>query len=461
MATNKKIQTRKVTKAKPKAKVRLGRSSLARSNATLFGGRRGFVVAGLLAIVGLVAVAFSFASGGTPDYQYSLSSGKSEARDVTYYAHSAEGFTYLAYKGLLGRTPEATAMNTWVQKLAGDRTKPGDVLASIMASSGVSSRYPKDKDFTNYIYKNFLGRTPDKKGQDYWLKQLKNGRSRQDIVRGFIAAKEVITYNKSALLALTPASYVETARTAQAKRGEDAKANASAAARYKEVAANNAKYAQSRRDRIKAIRDKPKSATTKADLSNAQNLQKALDGFMSGARSNYALAQDKANQNQKLLAAARSLEKRAPDLTATTVVKYNSSAHTYAAGASSSYAKAYQNSTDVRQYIRDIQNDLAQPAANSQGWIMGSRACGGDLPPCYVMMRESKGYINLYYGSCTYECKPGNSASGKWMFIRKTWGGFGGYRNAADAPESVQDAKARQLWNGGRGCSHWQACGRR
>ena len=33
-----------------------------------------------------------------------------------------------------------------------------------------------------------------------------------------------------------------------------------------------------------------------------------------------------------------------------------------------------------------------------------------------------------------------------------------GYLKARHAPEHVQDAAARWLWNGGRGCSHWSAC---
>ena len=77
-------------------------------------------------------------------------------------------------------------------------------------------------------------------------------------------------------------------------------------------------------------------------------------------------------------------------------------------------------------------------------------ACGGDLPPCWVMMRESKGDIHAR--------NPRSSASGKWQFIRSTWAGFGGYSDAYLAPESVQDAKARILWNHGRGCGHWSAC---
>lgn len=97
------------------------------------------------------------------------------------------------------------------------------------------------------------------------------------------------------------------------------------------------------------------------------------------------------------------------------------------------------------------------PAPGPGGLIMGRKTCGGDLPPCYVMLRESKGYINIWNGGCSYPCGV-SSASGKWQFIRGTWNGYGGYRNAADAPESVQDSKARQLWAGGRGCGHWGAC---
>ena len=76
--------------------------------------------------------------------------------------------------------------------------------------------------------------------------------------------------------------------------------------------------------------------------------------------------------------------------------------------------------------------------------------CGGDLPPCYVMWRESRGDITAQ--------NPHSTASGKWQFLDSTWAGYGGYAKARYAPEKVQDDKARLLWAGGRGCSHWSAC---
>jgi hypothetical protein len=79
-----------------------------------------------------------------------------------------------------------------------------------------------------------------------------------------------------------------------------------------------------------------------------------------------------------------------------------------------------------------------------------SGQCGGSLPPCYVMMRESRGNIHAQ--------NPTSTASGKWQFLDSTWQRYGGYAKARYAPEKIQDEKARILWAGGRGCSHWSAC---
>lgn len=105
-----------------------------------------------------------------------------------------------------------------------------------------------------------------------------------------------------------------------------------------------------------------------------------------------------------------------------------------------------------------------------------TNVCGGDLPPCWVLRRENRGADpRLWNGGCyapigyTGPGPCGSTASGVWQIIRSTWGsklvngawvpGFGGYMNAADAPVEVQLQKVRALWAGGKGCSHWSACG--
>lgn len=103
--------------------------------------------------------------------------------------------------------------------------------------------------------------------------------------------------------------------------------------------------------------------------------------------------------------------------------------------------------------LRTIWANIARLAAwhrAQQAAAYPSGLCGGDLPPCYVMRRESGGNITAQ--------NPSSTASGKWQFLDSTWAGYGGYAKARYAPEKTQDAKARQLWAGGRGCSHWSAC---
>lgn len=72
--------------------------------------------------------------------------------------------------------------------------------------------------------------------------------------------------------------------------------------------------------------------------------------------------------------------------------------------------------------------------------------CGGDLPPCWVMMRESGGNIHAYNPT---GCG-GRGCYGKWQCDPRSCDGTG--------TEAEQDAEARRLWDHGRGCSHWAAC---
>ena len=91
-----------------------------------------------------------------------------------------------------------------------------------------------------------------------------------------------------------------------------------------------------------------------------------------------------------------------------------------------------------------------RPPPDSSAPVAGTGACGGDLPDCSIMECESGGNITAENSS--------SSASGKWQFLDSTWNNFQGYARASDAPEEVQDEKARQTWAGGAGRSHWSQC---
>lgn len=76
--------------------------------------------------------------------------------------------------------------------------------------------------------------------------------------------------------------------------------------------------------------------------------------------------------------------------------------------------------------------------------------CGGKLPTCHILECESGGNPKAE--------NPRSSASGLWQFLDSTWDHYGGYHHASDAPASVQNDKAVELWNGGSGRRHWRQC---
>ena len=121
------------------------------------------------------------------------------------------------------------------------------------------------------------------------------------------------------------------------------------------------------------------------------------------------------------------------------------------------------------QWRATVEFAAAVEAARLAELAYPSGQCGGSLPPCWVLRKESRGDIRIWNGGCYAPigwaggppCRNGlSTASGKWQTTRGSWKRHGGYLNAADAPERVQDERARIMWDGGRGCSHWSACGR-
>lgn len=102
----------------------------------------------------------------------------------------------------------------------------------------------------------------------------------------------------------------------------------------------------------------------------------------------------------------------------------------------------------VRARARTAPRRVVVAAAGSEA--VNGYPCGGTLPTCHVLACES-------HGNPTAQ-NPRSSASGLWQILDSTWAGFGGFARAMFAPVDVQNAKARLLWAGGAGSSHWRSC---
>lgn len=82
-----------------------------------------------------------------------------------------------------------------------------------------------------------------------------------------------------------------------------------------------------------------------------------------------------------------------------------------------------------------------QPAPRAGG------PSGGWAIPEHIVMCESGGNYRAE--------NPTSSASGAYQIIDSSWNNYGGYSHASDAPPSVQDERAAQIWAGGASRHNW------
>ena len=92
----------------------------------------------------------------------------------------------------------------------------------------------------------------------------------------------------------------------------------------------------------------------------------------------------------------------------------------------------------------------AAAGSGSTPTAVGPAPSGGWTIPQQVVQCESGGQ-NL--------TPNGAGASGYYQFMPGTWNNYGGYGQAYQAPKSLQDQRASQLWNGGAGASNWVCSG--
>jgi hypothetical protein len=104
-------------------------------------------------------------------------------------------------------------------------------------------------------------------------------------------------------------------------------------------------------------------------------------------------------------------------------------------------SRSVERANPVRLKRYEIRRLLVATApAGTAAWEVSAGTC--------IASRESSGQV-------TVRNKAGSSATGLWQFLRGTWNGFKGYREARDAPPRVQAQKFWRLWDGGSGRGHW------
>lgn len=129
---------------------------------------------------------------------YSITRGTitpSDARDQNY---GLSTFVGRLYQNILGRAYDEDGINYWCEEVL---SKKHDInwVASVgfFQSKEFANMKLNDSDYVKTLYHTFFDREYDQDGYDYWMKSLKEGMSRDEVLAGFLNSREFTELKQS------------------------------------------------------------------------------------------------------------------------------------------------------------------------------------------------------------------------------------------------------------------------
>ncbi len=98
-------------------------------------------------------------------------------------------FAERLYTTCLGRASEPAGKLYWIDRLMNGMTG-ADAAHEFFFSNEFINKNLSDTEFVTRLYRTFMDREPDQGGLDYWLGELKTGKSREFVFDGFINSTE-------------------------------------------------------------------------------------------------------------------------------------------------------------------------------------------------------------------------------------------------------------------------------
>ena len=108
------------------------------------------------------------------------------ARDENY---DRTAFVYRLYTNCLGRTPDAAGLENWCKNLK-NGTTGAQAVKGFFTSKEFTSRKRTNRAFVETVYRTMLGRAGDAKGINSWTTQLSKGKTRINVINGFLGSGE-------------------------------------------------------------------------------------------------------------------------------------------------------------------------------------------------------------------------------------------------------------------------------
>lgn len=122
------------------------------------------------------------------DYESSSSECINPVKYIYTYQMSKE-FVTSVYKNALGRNPDSNGLKSWTNAMM-NGTTPAQVITSFLSSTEFKNKNYNNNTFIEKMYNTCLQRGSDTTGRMNYLNLLKNGYSRQDVLKRLLSSTE-------------------------------------------------------------------------------------------------------------------------------------------------------------------------------------------------------------------------------------------------------------------------------
>jgi len=106
-------------------------------------------------------------------------------------------FVTRLYKVCLDRNPDNGGLDYWCAKLIDKKGTGISVAYGFVFSNEFQGRNFSNKEYVEHLYEAFFGRAADEEGLKYWVENLENGGTKEDIFAGFANSEEFYNLCKS------------------------------------------------------------------------------------------------------------------------------------------------------------------------------------------------------------------------------------------------------------------------
>ena len=99
-------------------------------------------------------------------------------------------FIYRNYEAFLGRKPDRAGQEDWVTQLVNKEKTPREVAYGFVFSKELLAKKLTNEEYVTVLYRGLFDREPDQAGFNDWMGRLAKGQSRMDIFEGFAGSDE-------------------------------------------------------------------------------------------------------------------------------------------------------------------------------------------------------------------------------------------------------------------------------